>query len=273
LRHAFTVDVEDWHQGIPISPQSRASAEGRLERGMLQILELLEEHGCHGTFFVLGPVAQEHARLIRRVAEAGHEIGCHGWSHDPLYQMTPKRFRDETRWAMDALSSITGKPVTAYRAPYFSITSQSLWALEELAGLGFLYDSSIFPIRNWRYGIPEFEPRPRRVTTPSGPIMEFPISVRRMLGRNLAVSGGAYFRIYPYAITRSNFCALEAQKKPVVFYIHPWELDPDHPRVPFNWRARLTHYANLRSTGPKLRRMLTDFQFGSLGEVLENELA
>jgi polysaccharide deacetylase family protein (PEP-CTERM system associated) len=272
MRHAFTIDVEDWYQGIPIPTGARAAAERRLDRGTNVILDLLAKNGRRGTFFMLGPVAEEHPRLVKRIADAGHEIGCHGWSHDLLYQMTPERFRDETRRAMDVISALTGKPVAAYRAAYFSITRQSLWALEVLASLGFRYDSSIFPVRNWRYGIPDFTPRPQRVETPAGPIMEFPLSVRSVFGRKLAAAGGAYFRIYPYALTRSNFRALEAEGKPVVFYIHPWELDPDHPRVPFHWKARLTHYVNLRSTARRLGRLMEEFEFGPLGEVLEHEL-
>lgn len=273
MRHAFTVDVEDWFQGIPISAESRASAERRLEHGTDKLLDMLAERGHRGTFFLLGPVARDYPHVVKRMADAGHEIGCHGWSHDLVYEMTPERFREETRRAMDVISGITGSPVTAYRAAYFSITRKSWWALDVLASLGFRYDSSIFPVANWRYGIPDFPATPQPIDTPSGRIMEFPLSIRKFGRRNLAVSGGAYFRIYPWAFTRSNFHALEKQKRPLVFYIHPWELDPEHPRVPFHWKPRLTHYFNLRSTEPRLRRMLAEFEFGPLGEVLEHELA
>ena len=273
VRHAFTVDVEDWYQGIPVGPEIRASAQRRLDRGLNVLLELLGERDVRGTFFLLGPVVQEHPSLVRRISDLGHEVGCHGWSHDLLYEMGRDRFREETRRAVDVITNLTGKAVTAYRAAYFSITAQSLWALEILAGLGFRYDSSIFPVRNWRYGIPDFDPRPQRLHTPAGPIYELPLTVRRLFGRNLPVSGGAYFRIYPYALTRSNFRAIEREGRPLVFYLHPWELDPDHPRVPFYWKARLTHYVNLRSTRGKLRRLLQDFQFKTLGQVLENEFS
>jgi len=271
MRHAFTVDVEDWYQGIPVGPDIKASAQRRLDRGLNILLDLLAEHGAHGTFFLLGPVAQDHPSLVRRIAEAGHELGCHGWSHDLLYEMSPDRFRDETRRAVDVITDLAGRPVTAYRAAYFSITRRSFWALEILVNMGFRYDSSIFPIRNWRYGIEGFDPRPQRLDTPAGPIYELPITVRRMFGRNLPASGGAYFRIYPYALTRANFRAVAREGRPLVFYLHPWELDPDHPRVPFYWKARLTHYINLRSTEPKLRRLFRDFHFKSLGQVLDNE--
>jgi polysaccharide deacetylase family protein (PEP-CTERM system associated) len=272
-RHAFTVDVEDWYQGIPIDAATRASAERRLDRGLGRLLDLMAEAGARGTFFLLGPVALEHPELVRRIAVAGHEMGCHGWSHDLLYTMTRERMRDETRRAVDAVQDLTGQPVKAYRAAYFSITRASFWALEVLAELGFRYDSSIFPVRNWRYGIADFEPRPQRIDTPAGAIYELPLSVRRLAGVNLPVSGGAYFRLYPYALTRANFRAAERSGRPVVFYLHPWELDPEHPRVAFHWKARATHYVNLRSTEGKLRRLLAEFRFGPLGEVLEHELS
>lgn len=268
VRHAFTVDVEDWYQAIPAAPEVRAAARPRLPRAMDTLLELLDRHGVKGTFYWLGPPAVEHPELLRRTAEAGHEIGCHGWSHDLIYTMTPERFREETRRAVDAITAVTGAPVTTYRAAYFSITRQSLWALDVLAELGFRCDSSIFPVRNWRYGIPDWEPRTSVVQTQAGPITEVPITTRRVLGRNLPASGGAYLRIYPYAVTRANFRAAQAEGRPVVFYIHPWELDPDHPRVPFPWKPRLTHYANLRSTVPKLERLLRDFAFTTLQEAM-----
>ncbi|MGH2395798.1 MAG: DUF3473 domain-containing protein [bacterium] len=270
-RHAFTVDVEDWYQGIPVAATLEASAPRRLEYGLDIILELLAAQQIRGTFFLLGPTVVNHPNAVRRIAEAHHELGCHGWSHDLIYAMTPDRFRDETRRAVSVIADLTGRPVTAYRAAYFSITRTSLWALEILADLGFRCDSSIYPVRNWRYGIPEFDPRPRRIETAAGAIWEIPLSVRRIMGRNVPVSGGAYFRIYPYAVTRGNFLAMEREGRPVVFYLHPWELDPDHPRVAFDWRARATHYANLRSTEPKLRRLLREFEFGPLSEVVPSE--
>jgi len=269
--HAFTVDVEDWFDGIPIAPALKAAAVPRLERGLGRLLDLLAEHETHATFFFLGPIAERHPDLLARVAAAGHEIGCHGWSHDLLYAMGRERFREETARARDTLSDRLGRPIHAYRAAYFSITRESWWALEELAALGFRYDSSIFPIRNWRYGIPDFPPRPQRVDTPAGPILELPLSVRRVAGRTLAVSGGAYFRIYPYALTRANLRAHARSRGPAVFYLHPWELDPEHPRVAFAARPRLTHYFNLRATAPRLKRLLADFRFAPLGEVLEHE--
>jgi polysaccharide deacetylase family protein (PEP-CTERM system associated) len=272
MQHAFTVDVEDWYHGIPISGAVRDAAERRLERGLDRLLEALARTGVRGTFFLLGPVAQENPGAVRSITAAGHEVGCHGWSHDLLYTMTPERFREETRRARDLLQEMVGRPVTGYRAAYFSITRKSLWALEILAELGFRHDSSIFPVRNWRYGIEDFDPRPQQISTAAGAIAELPISVRRVMGVNVPVSGGAYFRIYPYALTRANLRAAERAGRPAVFYLHPWELDADHPRVRFHWKAWATHYVNLESTAPKLARLLREFRFAPLSEVLDHEL-
>lgn len=268
--HAFTVDVEDWFDGIPIPSEQKAGADRRLHVGVGALTAAMAERSTRGTFFFLGPVAINHAGLVRALAADGHEIGCHGWSHDLIYSMTPERFRSETAEAKAVIEDIVGEPVTAYRAAYFSVTRKSLWALEILAELGFTSDSSIFPVRNWRYGIRDFDPAPAMVETPSGAIHEFPLSVVDYPGRRLPAGGGAYFRIYPYAVTRMHMRRLESAGRPAVFYIHPWELDPEHPRVPFHWRPRLTHYWNLRSTRGKLLRLLSDFSFDSLKGVADH---
>ena len=266
------MDVEEWYQGIPVADSVKSAAERRLDRGLNPLLDLLDKNQIKATFFILGPIARDHPALMRRIAEEGHEIGCHGWSHDLVYTMTPKRFREETLRARDTISEVTGTGITAYRAAYFSVTRQSFWALEELAGLGFRYDSSIFPVKNWRYGIPDFEPRPQTIMTGNGPICELPISVRRVLGKNVPHSGGAYFRLYPYSVTRRNFFAAETHGTPVVFYLHPWELDPEHPKVAFHWKARATHYVQLQSTQPKLEKLLREFHFSTIGNVLNHAI-
>ena len=265
---AFTVDFEDWHHGIPLPPEKRAACAPRLEESGGRLLDLLARAGVRATFFLLGPAVAAHPTLVRRIAAAGHEIGCHGWSHEPVYAMLPARFREETRRCRDLVQDATGRSPAAYRAAYFSITQRSLWALEILAELGFRCDSSVFPVRNWRYGIPGFDETPRILETASGRIAEFPLPVTRMFGRMLPSSGGAYFRLYPYALTRRNLRARLAEGRPTVFYIHPWEIDPDHPRVRFPWKARLTHYAKLAGTDRKLARLLADFTFRPLEEVL-----
>jgi len=270
--HAFTVDLEDWYHGIPIDGGRKGAAERRLQVGTDRLLELLDRHQAKATFFCLSPTAREHAQIVRRLVETGHEVGSHGESHDLVYEMTRERFREETRRSIQELEDCCGRRVRSYRAAYFSITRRSLWALEVLAETGIAFDSSIFPVRNWRYGIPGYSRRPVRVDTPHGPLLEFPLSTRRVLGRNLPATGGAYFRLYPYFLTRANVRALEREGIPLVFYLHPWELDPDHPRVAFHWKARATHYVNLRSTYGRLERLLADFRFTTLAEVLPDAL-
>ncbi len=272
VRHAFSVDVEDWYHGIPVTNAMKGEATPRLERGLQVLLDLLGENEARATFFILGPLVARHAAILRRIAADGHELGCHGWSHDLVYQMDRARFADETRRARDAISDLTGRPVEAFRAPYFSITRQSLWALEVLAELGFKYDSSVFPVRNWRYGIADFSRDPVLMETAAGQLWEFPISVMERYGQTIPVSGGAYFRLYPYSLTRSNFRMQERQGRPVIFYLHPWELDPDHPQLSFAWKPRFTHYANLQSTRPKLVRLLREFRFGAIGDVIASRV-
>ena len=272
LKHAFTVDLEDWFHGIPIPRESKTVAERRLHVGTERLLEFLDRFQTRATFFVLAGICHQYPELVRRIAAANHDLGSHGHSHDLIYEMSRCRFLDETRFAMRALEDCIGRPVTSYRAAYFSITRQSLWALEVLAGEGIRYDSSIFPIKNWRYGIPDYSRRPVRIETANGPVLEFPLSTRRLLGRNIPTTGGAYFRIYPYWLTRLNMLASEREGMPVVFYLHPWELDTEHPRLRFHPLAMATHYFNLRSTAPKLQRLLTDFSFTTLREALEDAI-
>jgi polysaccharide deacetylase family protein (PEP-CTERM system associated) len=270
VKHAFTVDLEDWYHGIPIAAERKATAERRLHVGTDLLLELLARRGQKATFFALSLIAREHPDILRRISEAGHDIGSHGLSHDFIYEMSPDRFREETCSSIRDLEDSIGKKVASYRAAYFSITKRSLWALNILVEEGVRFDSSIFPVKNWRYGIPDYTRRPTVVNTQAGPLLEFPISTRRVLGRNLPTTGGAYFRIYPYALSRANMRAAEREGTPVVFYLHPWELDPRHPIVSFNKKAMLTHYANLRSTLPKLERLCDEFEFTTLGEVLDD---
>lgn len=267
LRHIFTVDVEDWYHGIP--NVQIAANQRRLDCSLGLLLEILAEYKVKGTFFWLGEAAAENPNLVKQVASCGHELGCHGWKHQMIQSMTPQEFRKNTKHAADFVADLTGKPVLAYRAPYFSITQSTLWALEILADLGFIYDSSIFPIYNWRYGIPDFDTQPQQINTSRGSIYEVPLSVRRIFKQNIPVSGGGYFRLYPYKFTRSNFRALEEAGNHVVFYIHPWELDENQPPVSPSWKERLTNNINRLTTVPKLRKLLEDFDFAPLCEAVE----
>ena len=268
MLNAFTVDFEDWYQGLEIPLTRWEGYEDRIGTSGRRLLTLLEETKTRATFFVLGAIAERHPEMVRELASRGHEIATHGWSHTMVYQLTPEQFRSELTRSMQLLEELSGRPVVGHRAPFFSITSESLWALDILAESGIRYDSSIFPVLNYRYGI-EGAPRwPHAIGKSPDGLREFPITTWRCLGWNVPVAGGAYFRIFPYAFTRHAYRSINAAGQPVAFYIHPWELDPAHPRVPLPRRIAATHYANLRATEPRLRRLLRDFRFGPMSEVL-----
>jgi len=274
ILNAFTVDVEDYFQVSAFEKHIHRDQwdrwESRVEANTYRILQLLDRHGVKATFFVLGWVGNRYPQLVRDIHACGHEIGSHGYWHRLIYEETPEEFRADLRRSRDVLQEAIGQRVTAHRAASFSITKQSLWALEILVEEGFLVDSSVFPIRHHRYGIPGAEPRLHRLSTPAGPLWEFPPSVVRFAGLNVPVSGGGYFRLYPlawtlYCLRRLN----QAQRQPVVFYTHPWELDPEQPRIrAASWLSRFRHYVNLGTTARKLETLLRRFRFGTLGEVV-----
>jgi polysaccharide deacetylase family protein (PEP-CTERM system associated) len=265
--NALTIDFEDWYHGIEL-PMSRWGAlEDRIEASGRRTLQILSAAGARATFFVLAPVAERHPGLIAEIAAQGHEIATHGSSHALIYRQDAETFREELARSIAILEDIAGERVIGHRAPYFSITRDSLWAFDVIAALGLRYDSSIFPVANYRYGIPDAPRWPYSVHRAPA-LTEFPITTWRIAGRNVPVGGGAYFRIFPYALTRHAFRAVNAQQRPAVFYLHPWELDPDHPRLDLPRRIAATHYVNLRATEKRLRRLLADFRFAPMREVL-----
>jgi polysaccharide deacetylase family protein (PEP-CTERM system associated) len=268
ITNALTIDFEDWYQGLEIPHTEWAGYEDRVVQAGRRLLSILEEAGTRATFFILGYVAEQHPEIVREIAAAGHEIGTHGYSHTLIYRQAPDLFRCEMDRAIKSLEDITGKRVLGHRAPFFSITRDSLWALEVLGELGIRYDSSIFPVLNYRYGIADAPRWPYQVAAGQQQLMEFPISTLQVLGRNLPIAGGAYFRIFPYAFTRRAFRSVNGKGHPVVFYVHPWELDPEHPRIRLPRRISLTHYFNLQKTEDRLRRLLRDFSFAPMKEVL-----
>jgi polysaccharide deacetylase family protein (PEP-CTERM system associated) len=231
---------------------------------------MLDEHCVRGTFFVLGWVADRVPTLVKRIAAAGHEVACHGYSHELIYRQTPEVFREETVRAKRLLEDAIGAPVIGYRAASFSITQQSRWALDILAELDFLYDSSIFPIQHDRYGIPGASIDPGKIEAPSGrALVEFPMSTAGLLGMRLPVSGGGYFRLLPYWVTRTGLRSINARGVPFTFYLHPWEIDAAQPRVPgIGMLSRIRHYTNLGRCEARLRRVLTEFRFSTMRDVL-----
>jgi polysaccharide deacetylase family protein (PEP-CTERM system associated) len=225
----------------------------------------------HGTFFVLGWCAERSPQLIRRIADAGHEVACHGFSHQLIYTQTQDVFREEARRSKHSLEDTIGAPVTGYRAASFSITKQSLWALDVLIDLGFEYDSSVFPIQHDLYGIPGASRNIGPISAPSGrTIVEFPMSAASFAGVRVPVSGGGYFRLLPYPVTRAGLRQInERTGQPFTFYLHPWEVDPGQPRVKVGWVSRFRHYNNLDKTHGRLRRLLSEFSFSTMRDVLE----
>jgi polysaccharide deacetylase family protein (PEP-CTERM system associated) len=269
VTNALTIDLEDWYQGLQIDAACWESFEDRLEPVTDRLLALLDDAGVRATFFVLGHVAELHPGIVRTVAEAGHEVATHGHSHTLVYEQTPDEFRAELRRSLALLEDLAGRAVLGHRAAFFSITPSSRWALDAVAEAGLRYDSSIFPVRNWRYGNDGAPRWPHRIDTAAGPLAEFPLSTWRVLGRDLPVAGGAYFRIYPYRVTHRAIHAINATGRPAAFYLHPWELDPHHPRIPLPRRIAATHYFNLAATEGRLRRLLRDFAFAPMHEVLD----
>ena len=274
MLNAFTVDVEDYYHvqsfADRIDPRDWDNHQSRVESNTHCVLRILEEYCVRGTFFILGWVADRFPRLVRDIQAAGHEIGCHGFWHRPIYHMTPEAFREDLLLGSKAIEEITGRPTVAFRAPSFSITKRSLWALDVLMEEGYRYDSSIFPVHHDNYGIPNAERFPHRIEKNGRTLWEFPPTVHRVSKINIPVAGGGYFRLYPAWLSIRWLGGVNRRhQQPFVFYIHPWELDPDQPRLPGSVRSRFRHYQNLRSTKRKLCKLLESFQFGTLTESLD----
>lgn len=263
--NAFTVDLEEWFHGIELLPANWPTTS-RLSVGLSRLIRLLDDAHVHATFFVLGAVARSHPEIVRELHDAGHEISSHGDLHEFVYKLTPAEFRSDLRRAADAISDATGHLPLGYRAPYFSITSQSLWALDVLAEEGYAYDSSVFPVHNPRYGIAGADVRPFSHTIGQRVLVEIPLTPLQLFGQRLPFSGGAYLRILPQVVQRIAW-RIQSQRQPIVAYIHPWELDPDHPRIHLPKRIARTHYARLDVTERRLRRLLHRYEFESLSNV------
>jgi len=265
IPNAITVDLEDWYQGIEQPFETWGRFEDRLHVGLDRLLDILDQSKVKATFFVLGWISEKHPEIIRQIAGLGHEIGSHGYNHEKLYDMTPDSFVSFLDRAKKATEDATGQPVLGHRAPYWTLTRRSLWAVEGLRKLGFTFDSSVYPDANWRYGIPGSPDRPYLLGDTG--LIEFPASVFRFGPRRIGL-GGAYFRIVPLSFTMAGIREINAQYGPAMFYIHPWEFDPGHPFVRFRWRAMATHYFNLRATAPRFKRMLSLASFGTISATL-----
>lgn len=273
--HAMTVDVEDYFHvsafAKVIKPQDWERWPTTVERNTQRLLDLFDEAQIKATFFVLGWVAERHTNLIREIAARGHEIASHGYSHQLVYKQTPDEFHSETARSKQLLEDLVQRPVVGYRAASYSITRQSLWAIDILAELEFSWDSSIFPVYHDRYGIPDSPTTPYLLQADNGAsLLEFPLTTARFWRYSMPAAGGGYFRLYPYALSRELFKrATDNNKTPAIFYLHPWEIDPDQPRVPgASLLSNFRHYNNLDRCLPRLRALLKDFTFGTVSESL-----
>jgi polysaccharide deacetylase family protein (PEP-CTERM system associated) len=268
----MTVDVEDYFHvsafaGV-VSREQWPALESRVVANTDRLLDLFAEHGVKATFFVLGWVAERHPGLLRRIAREGHELASHSYWHRLVYDLTPEDFRDDLRRAREVIESAAGVTVRGFRAPSYSIVERSLWALDVLAEEGYVYDASIFPVRHDVYGIPDAPRVPHVIQRAAGQLLELPGSAARLAGAPVPIGGG-YFRLLPYAATRwaiKRYVATEG--RPAMFYLHPWEIDPDQPRLQAPLKSRLRHYNHLAQAESRLRRLLRDFAWNSVEATL-----
>jgi polysaccharide deacetylase family protein (PEP-CTERM system associated) len=270
---ALSVDVEEYFHATVFAgtiPRGEwESRRGRVGGPVQRLVDLFEEWEVRATFFFLGWVAERDPGLVRAVAAAGHEIGSHGYEHKLVNELGPAGFREDIRRTKLLLEEITGHAVRGYRAPTFSITPSTTWALEVLAEEGYAFDSSIFPIRHDRYGFPSFPRRPVRLWFGARPLVEFPLSTWRVLGLNIPVSGGGYLRHLPLWFTEWGLSAVRRSGLPVLLYVHPWEIDAGQPRVPLSWPSRVRHYRGIGATAERLRALVAGRLFRSVSEVIE----
>jgi polysaccharide deacetylase family protein (PEP-CTERM system associated) len=277
MLNAFSVDVEDYFQVSAFENQIARSTwkdySPRVVENTIRLLDLLDQNVTRGTFFVLGWTANEFPDLVREIRDRGHEIGSHGYWHRLIYRQTPDEFRTDLRDSIKAIQDAADVKVACYRAPSFSITAESEWALQILKEEGLAIDSSIYPIFHDRYGLPNSDPHIHLRETPAGPITEFPPSVLKTPIANLPISGGGYFRLYPSSVSFACYRKINRERQPFVFYVHPWEIDPDQPKIRCghpvaHWR----HHVNLRSTYAKLDALLSKFRFGTLSDTINSHL-
>ncbi len=273
IRNCLTIDVEDYFQvnafAARINRNQWQSFPLRVDRNTGRILDILDAHGIKATFFVLGWVAERLPALVREIHGRGHEIACHGFWHELIFQIGPDKFREDIRRAKNLLEDQIGQRVNGYRAPSYSITNRSLWALTILAEEGFTYDSSIFPIFHDTYGIPEAKRFPHIIETDAGSLHEFPLTTLslKLGGRtiHLPIAGGGYLRLLPAGVIRRGIASInEKERQPAVLYVHPWEIDPDQPRIKAGMKSRFRHYLNLRGTEKKLRYLFTELSFAPM---------
>ena len=272
IRNAMTVDVEDYFQVSAMEPYIARSDWPKwpcfVEQNTDKLLQLFSDKSVQGTFFILGWVAQHYPQLVRRIAEQGHEIACHGMDHTRVYHQTKEDFATDIRTSKALLEEVAGVNVRGYRAASYSITRENLWALDALESAGFAYSSSIYPVKHDLYGIPD---APRSAFRPARAkqLIEVPVTTAQLAGRNLPAGGGGFFRLFPYRFSRFLINRVNRQDNmPAVFYLHPWEIHPEQPRPDgINLKTRVRHYLNLEKTYSRLERLLSDFSWGRMDDI------
>jgi polysaccharide deacetylase family protein (PEP-CTERM system associated) len=272
MLNVLTVDVEDYFHPTEVAhadPAQWLTFPSRIHIGVDFLLDALAQHGHRATFFILGWVADHHPETVRKIAAAGHEIGCHSYQHRLVHSLTPAQFKEDTIRAVRAIEDACGTSPKAYRAPSYSIVSTSFWALDILAECGFTHDSSIYPINHDRYGVPGFSRHANVITTPSGPILEVPIAAAPLSGTRVApVGGGAYLRLFPYRYTAAGIRRINrVDRQPACIYLHPWEMDPHAPKLADGFISRLRTYTGLPGMSRKILKLLADFRFSTLSEI------
>lgn len=271
ILNALTIDVEDYFQVSALAPYIDRSAwdtcECRIERTIARILERLADHGIVATFFTLGWIAERYPALVRAIAESGHEVASHGYGHQRANELTPELFLADISHAKHLLEDIAGAAVLGYRAPSFSIDNSNRdWAFEALARTGHRYSSSVYPVAHDHYGVPD---APRFAYRPMPELLEIPPTTVHAFGRNWPASGGGYFRLLPYSVSRGLIERVNHKdEQSAVFYFHPWEIDPGQPRIPdIDAKTRFRHYVNLHRMEGKLQRLFGDFRWGRMDRI------
>jgi polysaccharide deacetylase family protein (PEP-CTERM system associated) len=273
LTNALTIDVEDYFQVSAFAPYIRRDEwdhrECRVERNVGRILEMLAERDTRATFFTLGWIAERYPALVRQIVDQGHELASHGYGHERASDLSEAAFRADVDRAKKLLEDIGGTAVHGYRAPSFSIGTRNLWAFDVLAGAGYRYSSSIYPIRHDHYGMPDSPRFAYRVGTGGAGLLEVPVTTLRLRGRNLPSSGGGYFRLLPYALSRWMIQRVNQQdRESAIFYFHPWEIDAEQPRIAgIDAKTRFRHYVNIPRMENRLKSLLADFRWGRMDDI------
>jgi polysaccharide deacetylase family protein (PEP-CTERM system associated) len=270
----LSFDVEEHYRieaasHLNMGPEYRRHCRERVDVATRGLLDMLEEAGARATFFIVGQIARDNPRLVRDIAAGGHEVASHGWDHQRVHRFTPATFREDLRQSKDTLEQVTGQAVVGYRAPTFSVMRQTAWALDVLAEEGMQYDSSIYPVRHDRYGVPDAPRSPFLARGREHTLLELPPVTLRMLGTNVPMGGGGYFRLFPLFLTRWAVRQTLRQTSPAVamLYFHPWEFDPEQEQMPLGLVSRFRTYVGVRKTRGRLKELLTEFPFSGAADV------